>query len=510
MLESGNPTPSPGLRQGLDGIDDGDRFVLWAGAHDDLDRVAILALGHQPLGRLEAGLVLLDEPAGRGQDVPDRPEVLLQAQARRRARRRAIRRVGWRSREARIELGEGGVAGAAEPVDALVVVAHDHHVVRPVRRPAEQFDQLDLGNVGVLELVDQQVAILALEPAQHVGPRPEQLGHGGDLLAVIERAAACQFLFVGAVYAGELCQAHDLQGGAVRLVGRRQPGDPWLILRREPAGGHGLAGAGDRPARLTVGGASGLVRTIRALLAAFLRALVGAHLRVVASNLAQWREVALQHEPLDCGGVAPKASLVDTLLLGHERIEVVRRDELVLASIDEPDEVTEVPVGAVVDQTQVGSQVLDQEHLADAVEDIGPWRQAGVGRVLGQDPLAEAVVVADRHPARHRHPDRRLQTLAQFRGRLDVVRQDQEMFRQEAVIACGVGRQQVAHPLDDHPRLARARPSDHHRRPVAPFHDPPLLGRQRVRAAHVWVDHEPTIGPRGRRQAFVRSTGSRY
>ena len=72
-------------------------------------------------------------------------------------------------REARVELGEGGEAGAAEAVDRLVVVADDHDVVRPVRRPAEQLDELDLGDVRVLELVDEDVAELALLAAQDVG-----------------------------------------------------------------------------------------------------------------------------------------------------------------------------------------------------------------------------------------------------------------------------------------------------------------------------------------------------
>ena len=94
--------------------------------------------------------------------MPDRAEVLLEPEARRRAgrwRRRVVRR---RLGEAALELGEGGEAGAPESIDRLVVVADDHDVVRPVRRAAEQLDQLDLGDVGVLELVDEDVAVLAL------------------------------------------------------------------------------------------------------------------------------------------------------------------------------------------------------------------------------------------------------------------------------------------------------------------------------------------------------------
>ena len=104
-----------------------------------------------------------------------RAEVLLEPESRRRSGRRRRRVVRRRPREARVELGEGREAGAAEAVDRLVVVADDHDVVGPVRRPAEQLDQLDLGDVGVLELVDQDVAELALVAAQDVGPGLEQL-----------------------------------------------------------------------------------------------------------------------------------------------------------------------------------------------------------------------------------------------------------------------------------------------------------------------------------------------
>jgi hypothetical protein len=49
-----------------------------------------------------------------------------------------------------------------KPYIAMVIVADDHGVVGPVRRPPEQLDELDLGDVGVLELVAEEVAELAL------------------------------------------------------------------------------------------------------------------------------------------------------------------------------------------------------------------------------------------------------------------------------------------------------------------------------------------------------------
>ncbi len=147
-----------------------------------------------------------------------------------------------RPREARVELGEGGEAGAAEAVDRLVVVADDHHVVGPVGRPAEHLDELDLGDVGVLELVDQEVAELALPAAQDVRADLEQLGDRGDLLAEVERAAPDELGLVGAVDGRELGQAHDLEGGAVRDVG----GGERVDLRRAGRGRTGSAGAGGR------------------------------------------------------------------------------------------------------------------------------------------------------------------------------------------------------------------------------------------------------------------------
>ena len=129
--------------------------------------------------------------------LPHRAEVLLDPEARRRAGRRRGRVVRGRAREPRIELGERREAGAPEPIDRLVVVADDHDVVGPVGRPAEQLDELDLGDVGVLELVDQDVAELALPAAQDVGAGLEQPGDGGDLLAEVEGAAARELVLVG-------------------------------------------------------------------------------------------------------------------------------------------------------------------------------------------------------------------------------------------------------------------------------------------------------------------------
>ena len=183
----------------LHGVHDGHRLVLRPATDDDLHLAAVLAAGPQPLVRLEAGGVVHDQPVGGGQHLADRAEVLLDAQDGRLAGRRAVGRVGGWPAEAPVELGEGGKAGAAESVDGLVVVAHHHHVVRPVRRASQQLDQLDLRDVRVLEFVHQQVAELALPAAQDVGARLEELRHRRDLLAEVERTPPVELLLVRAI-----------------------------------------------------------------------------------------------------------------------------------------------------------------------------------------------------------------------------------------------------------------------------------------------------------------------
>ena len=183
----------PGAAGGMeraDGVDDGDGLVLGPGADVELDGGAVGLVGPQALVGREPGLVADDETVGGVQDVVDAAEVLLDGEV---ARGRGVWRagVGMRGRpgEAGVELGEGGEAGAPEAVDGLVVVAHHHDVVGPVRRAAQELDELDLGDVGVLELVHQDVAVLALPPSKDVGAVLEQAGDQGDLLAEVEEAA---------------------------------------------------------------------------------------------------------------------------------------------------------------------------------------------------------------------------------------------------------------------------------------------------------------------------------
>src|ERR1019366_9986005 len=98
----------------------------------------------------------------------------------------------------------------------------DHHVVRPVRCPADQLDQLDLGDVSILELVDKDVAVLPLPASKEIRPDLPELRDRGDLLAEVERSSSDQLGLVGAIDPGELLEADDLEGCAVADVGRRK------------------------------------------------------------------------------------------------------------------------------------------------------------------------------------------------------------------------------------------------------------------------------------------------
>ena len=142
----------------------------------------------------------------------------------------------------------------------------------------------------------------------------------------------------------------------------------------------------------------------------------------------------------------------------------------------------------MIDERQVGEDVAQEQHLADAVEHVRPRRQPGVGRVLGQDPMAEAVEVRHRDAAANGGADRGVQPVPQLARGLHVVGQDQDLLGQQVLARL----EQMPDPLDDDPRLAGPGARDDHDRPVAPLDDPALVGRQ-VEDRLDDVDHRMTI-----------------
>ena len=95
--------------------------------------------------------------------------------------------------------------GAAEAVDALVVVAHHTDVAL---RPGEQADQTKLRHAGVLILVHQQVAVLVLVELPHVRVVGQQLHGLVDEVVKIERTGLFQLFLVSCVDAGGLGALH--------------------------------------------------------------------------------------------------------------------------------------------------------------------------------------------------------------------------------------------------------------------------------------------------------------
>ncbi len=190
----------------LHGVHDRHRLVLRPGADHDLHLAPVLALRAQPLVRFEADEVAQISRFAAASTCPASGSSPRSADGRR-AGRGPVGVVGGRLAEAPVELREGREAGAAEAVDGLVVVPHHHDVVRAIRRAPQQLDQLDLGDVRVLELVHQQVAELALPPAQDVRAALEEADDRGDLLAKVQRAPPRDLLLVRVIDRCDLAPA---------------------------------------------------------------------------------------------------------------------------------------------------------------------------------------------------------------------------------------------------------------------------------------------------------------
>jgi hypothetical protein len=134
----------------------------------------------------------------------------------------------------RIALLEGEHVGdgrAPPPINGLIVVAHAGDVAVA---GAQELHQLELGVVGVLELVDHDVLEPALQAGPHVGARPQELQDQDDLIAEIHAAVARHQLLVLRVRGRQLTLLGDalarflVVGGSGDLA--REPLDVRQVL----------------------------------------------------------------------------------------------------------------------------------------------------------------------------------------------------------------------------------------------------------------------------------------
>ena len=149
-------------------------------------------------------VVVDDEAVGRVEDLLVRPIVLGEHH---------LPRLGI-SIEERQHVGD---RGAPPPINCLVVVAHARDVAVT---GAQELHQLELGMVGVLELVDHDVLEAALEVAAHVGPGPQELQDQDDLVAEIDAAVAGHQLLILGVGGRQLALLEDALARFL-VVGRR-------------------------------------------------------------------------------------------------------------------------------------------------------------------------------------------------------------------------------------------------------------------------------------------------
>ena len=135
----------------FDRVADHARFLLAVPDAGDGRPFAHRRVGEQ--GLAEAALVMGDQPRGDRQDMAARAVVALEAD-------------DLRAGKVRLEPQDVVDVGAAPAVDRLVVVADTAEIAAGLRQQPEP--QI-LDGVGVLILVDQDVAEPALEAGEHVG-----------------------------------------------------------------------------------------------------------------------------------------------------------------------------------------------------------------------------------------------------------------------------------------------------------------------------------------------------
>ena len=193
--------------QRLDLLADATRFLVAVPHAAHRDALAFLHLRPQRLS--EPALVMGDEVRGGGQDVRCRTVVALQPD-------------DGGAGEILLEAQDVADLGAAPAVDRLVVVADAADVLRALgQQPQPEI----LGDVGVLVLVDQDVAETAMVDCQHVGMLLPQRHAVHDQVAEIDGIHLGEALLVLAVNLGRLAAgefaglvARDLFGGECAVL----------------------------------------------------------------------------------------------------------------------------------------------------------------------------------------------------------------------------------------------------------------------------------------------------
>ncbi len=348
--------------------------------------------------------------------------------------------------------------------------------------------QVDLDRIGVLELVDQQVAVAL----------PQGPPHGRAVLGVAQHVAGEDQQVVELELAGPAPLVRGLEGEAPEVDG--QP--PHGLVADLASQRDGLVA--DRAEAQLEGGQ--VVAGPVALLA------VGA----AARHLAEQRELGV----LVAGGVDPAGPGFEPLELGQQLVVVVTAP---VALGDDRADLGEQPVersgpvrdlarrgrGVVAGEVpvlverqghepqavgadaarrgeqerpfdgRVGEQlveeaappVVERDRRRDLVEDLDPRGQAGLDRVLAEDPLGEAVERPDRGPVEvvERGPAARrpagvaaVRELGRQRPADPVAQLGRgllgERDRGDRVEGRRAGRDQLDDPVDEGAGLARAGP----------------------------------------------------
>ena len=205
----------PPFRERLDVLADAARLLLVVPHAGNRHRPAHVVVGEERLA--EAALVVGDQPGGGSQDVALGAVVALQAD-------------DGRAREILLEAQDVVDLRAAPAIDRLVVVADAADIGRAATRQQPQ-PQI-LGYVGVLVLVDQDVAEAALIVGEDVGIVLEQAQHLEQQVAEVGRVQLLQALLVGRIELRTLALGETKRLPARHLV----RGEPAVLPAVEQGG----------------------------------------------------------------------------------------------------------------------------------------------------------------------------------------------------------------------------------------------------------------------------------